>query len=235
MMSRARLLIPFTPFYRITVLNHGRSLLHLSLDSHLGPLHYYTAPQKQMIYLWRSIVQQLAGSHARREQSALPLKMALDISYLLVWKTSQLPTRILVATESLSAIEAHRAGPLAVRDYVTEEIWIMLLFLVKRGHSVEFMFSPSHCGVPCNEAAGEEAAVASSLPAMGYPNLARGIPYRRQEVMLEGSPGGGRRRVHHTTGARRYSENSITCVRPNVVPRPAALRTTAMRLLPTLR
>ncbi|RNC54866.1 hypothetical protein TcCL_ESM07680, partial [Trypanosoma cruzi] len=93
-----------------------------------------------MISLWRSIVQQLADSHARREQSALPLKMALDTSYPLVWETSQSPTRILVATESLSAIEAHRVGPLAVRDYVTEEIWIMLLFLMRRGHSVEFMF-----------------------------------------------------------------------------------------------
>ncbi|KAF8278302.1 hypothetical protein TcYC6_0035530 [Trypanosoma cruzi] len=119
-----------------------------------------------MISLWRSIVHQLAGSHARKEQSALPLKMALDISYPLVWETSQSPTRILVATESLSAIEAHRVGPLAVRDYVTEEIWIMLLFLVKRGHSVEFMFSPSDCGIPRNEAAVEEAAVASSLPAI---------------------------------------------------------------------
>ncbi|PWV04534.1 hypothetical protein C3747_149g57 [Trypanosoma cruzi] len=188
-----------------------------------------------MISLWRSIVQQLAGSHARRERSALPLKMALDTSCLLVWETSQSPTRILVATESLSAIEAHRTGPLAVRDHVTEEIWIMLLFLMKRGHSVEFMFSPSRCGIPRNEAAGEEAAVASSLPAMGYPNRARGLPYRRREVMLEGSLGGRRRRTHHNTGARRYSENSINCVRPNVVPRPAALRTTAMRLLPTLR
>ncbi|RNC52558.1 hypothetical protein TcCL_ESM10199 [Trypanosoma cruzi] len=105
--------------------------------------------------------------------------MALDISYLLVWETSQSPTRILVATESSSAIEAHRAGPLAVRDHVTEEIWIMLLFLVRRGHSVEFMFSPSDCGVPCNEAAEKEAAVASSLPTMAYPNLARGLPCRR--------------------------------------------------------
>ncbi|RNC36480.1 hypothetical protein TcCL_Unassigned00529 [Trypanosoma cruzi] len=111
----------------------------------------------------------------------------------------------------------------------------MLLFLVKRGHSVECVFSPSRCGASCNEAAEKEAAVAISLPAMGCTNLTRGLPCRRQEVMLEGSPGGRGRRAHHTTGARRYSENSITCVRPNVVPRPAAPRTTAMRLPPALR
>ncbi|RNC38628.1 hypothetical protein TcCL_NonESM12109, partial [Trypanosoma cruzi] len=148
---------------------------------------------------------------------------------------SKSPTRVPAATDSLSAIEALRLGSLAVRDCVTKGIWIMLLFVVKRGHSVECVFSPSRCGVPCNEAAEKEAAVASSLPAMGCTNLTRGIPCRGQEVMPEGSPGGRGRRAHHTTGARRYSENSITCVRPNVVPRPAAPRTTAMRLLPTLR
>ncbi|EAO00137.1 hypothetical protein C3747_3g207 [Trypanosoma cruzi] len=150
-------------------------------------------------------------------------------------ETSQSPTRILAATESSSAIEALRVAPLAVRDCVTKGIWIMLLFVVKRGHSVECVFSPSHGGVPCNEAAEKEAAVASSLPAMGCTNLARGLPCRSQAVMLERSPGGRGRRTHHTTGARRHSENSITCVRPNVAPRPAAPRTTAMRLLPTLR
>ncbi|RNC33163.1 hypothetical protein TcCL_Unassigned04158 [Trypanosoma cruzi] len=58
--------------------------LPLSPNSHLDPLHYCTAPPRQLISLWRSIVQQLAGSHAHIEQSALPLKMALDISYLFV-------------------------------------------------------------------------------------------------------------------------------------------------------
>ncbi|KAF5215232.1 hypothetical protein ECC02_012102 [Trypanosoma cruzi] len=38
---------------------------------------------------------------------------------------------------------------------------------------------------------------------MRHPNLARGIPCRRQEVVLEGSPGGRRSRAHRTPGARR--------------------------------
>ncbi|RNC56417.1 hypothetical protein TcCL_ESM06061, partial [Trypanosoma cruzi] len=66
-----------------SILNYGQTFLHLSPNSHLDPLHYFMAPPRQMISLWRSIVQQLAGSHAHIEQSASPLKMALDISYLL--------------------------------------------------------------------------------------------------------------------------------------------------------
>ncbi|RNC32518.1 hypothetical protein TcCL_Unassigned04863 [Trypanosoma cruzi] len=65
------------------ILNYGRTFLHLTPSSHLDPLHYCMAPPRQMISLWRYIVQQLAGSHAHIERSALPLKMALDISYLL--------------------------------------------------------------------------------------------------------------------------------------------------------
>ncbi|PWV01894.1 hypothetical protein C4B63_3g873 [Trypanosoma cruzi] len=55
--------------------------------------------------------------------------------------TSQSLTRILVATDSLSVIEAFRC-PLAMRAGVSEEILIMLLSLVKRGHSVDSIFSP---------------------------------------------------------------------------------------------
>ncbi|RNC35386.1 hypothetical protein TcCL_Unassigned01732 [Trypanosoma cruzi] len=73
------------------ILNYGQTFLHLSLSPHLDPLRYCMAPPRQMISLWRSIVQQLAGSHAHIEQNALPLKMALDISYLFVWKHPNRP------------------------------------------------------------------------------------------------------------------------------------------------
>ncbi|RNF03758.1 hypothetical protein TcG_11005 [Trypanosoma cruzi] len=83
-MSGARLLVPFTPLREIVILNYGWTVPPLSLNSHPDPLHYYTNTPQQMISLWRSIVQQPAGSHAHIEQSALPLKMDLDILYLLV-------------------------------------------------------------------------------------------------------------------------------------------------------
>ncbi|RNC44295.1 regulator of sigma E protease [Trypanosoma cruzi] len=56
-----------------------------------------------------------------------------------------------------------------MRDRVTEEILIMLLPLVERGHPVEFILSPSHCGILRNEAADEEAVMARSLPQEGIP------------------------------------------------------------------
>ncbi|KAF5216884.1 hypothetical protein ECC02_010312 [Trypanosoma cruzi] len=79
-------------------------------------------------------------------------------------ETFQSPTRILVATDSLSAIEALRVAPMAMRSRITEEIWIMLLSLIKRGRSVEFIFFPSDCGIPRTEAADEETTIARSLP-----------------------------------------------------------------------
>ncbi|RNF15489.1 hypothetical protein TcG_06948 [Trypanosoma cruzi] len=73
-MSGARLLTLFTPPQERMILNYGRTVLSLSLKLHLDPLHYYKAPKRQMVSLWRSIVQQPAYSHAHREQSDLPLK-----------------------------------------------------------------------------------------------------------------------------------------------------------------
>ncbi|PWV10614.1 hypothetical protein C3747_67g289 [Trypanosoma cruzi] len=66
-------------------------------------------------------------------------------------------------------MESLRVVPLAMQDYVTEEIWITLLSLIQRGHSVSFIFSPSHCGIPRNEAADEQAMIARSLPQEGGP------------------------------------------------------------------
>ncbi|EAN81413.1 hypothetical protein Tc00.1047053507973.20 [Trypanosoma cruzi] len=65
--------------------------------------------------------------------------------------------------------------------------------------------------------------------------LARGLPYRRQEVIMEGCPGGKGRRVHRVTGACRRGEDSVPGADPDIVPRVAALRTGAMQHLPTLR
>ncbi|PWU93905.1 hypothetical protein C3747_286g53 [Trypanosoma cruzi] len=78
-------------------------------------------------------------------------------------ETSQSPTRILVATDSLSAIEAF-CCPLTMRDRVTEEIWIVLLPLMKRSNFVEFILSPSHCGILRSVTADADAVMPRSLP-----------------------------------------------------------------------
>ncbi|KAF5215050.1 hypothetical protein ECC02_012288 [Trypanosoma cruzi] len=52
---------------------------------------------------------------------------------------------------------------------------------------------------------------------------------------MEGCAGGKGRRAHRVTGACRCGKDSIPGVDPDIGPRVAALRTGAMRLLPTLR
>ncbi|PWU97898.1 hypothetical protein C3747_238g41 [Trypanosoma cruzi] len=160
-MSGARLFILLNPLWGIMILNYGWTVPPLSLSPHIDPLQYFTNTPRQMISLWRSIVQQVACSYR-----AKCLAVESGVRHLIPPRpeTSQSPTRILVATDSLLAIEALRVGPLTMRDRVIEEIWIMLLPLVKRGHSVDSIFSPSHCGIPRSEAADEEATIARSLP-----------------------------------------------------------------------
>ncbi|RNC40221.1 hypothetical protein TcCL_NonESM10322 [Trypanosoma cruzi] len=167
--SSARLFILFTPLWERMILNYGRTFLHLSLSSHLDPLHYCMAPPRQPISLWRYIVQQLAGSHAHIGPECLATENGIRHLIPFCLETSQSPTRMLVATDSPSRTEALRVVPLAMRDYVTEDSWIMLLFLIQRGHSADFMFSPSHCGIPRNEAADDEAMIARSLPQEDSP------------------------------------------------------------------
>ncbi|RNC52370.1 hypothetical protein TcCL_ESM10408 [Trypanosoma cruzi] len=55
---------------------------------------------------------------------------------------SQSPTRVPVATDSLSAMEALRLGSLAVRDDVAEKICTVPLSLADRGRAVGSVFSP---------------------------------------------------------------------------------------------
>ncbi|RNF03388.1 hypothetical protein TcG_11768 [Trypanosoma cruzi] len=55
---------------------------------------------------------------------------------------SRSPTRVPVATDSLSAMEALCLGLLAVHDDVTEEICIVPLSLVDRVRTVDSTFSP---------------------------------------------------------------------------------------------
>ncbi|PWV21250.1 hypothetical protein C3747_3g697 [Trypanosoma cruzi] len=77
---------------------------------------------------------------------------------------SRSPTRVPVATDSLSAMESLRLGSLAVHDGITEEISMMPLSLADRGRTVDSTFSPRHCGIPRNATADADAVMARSLP-----------------------------------------------------------------------
>ncbi|KAF5216048.1 hypothetical protein ECC02_011210 [Trypanosoma cruzi] len=77
---------------------------------------------------------------------------------------SKSPTRVPVATDSLSTMEALRLGSLAVHDGVTEEIYTVPLSLADRGRAVCSTFSSWHCGIPRNVTADADAIMARSLP-----------------------------------------------------------------------
>ncbi|PWV04038.1 hypothetical protein C3747_163g102 [Trypanosoma cruzi] len=77
---------------------------------------------------------------------------------------SRSPTRVPAATDSPSAMEALRLGPLAVHDDVTEESSTVPLPLADRGHAVGSTFSSWHCGIPRNVTADADAIMARSLP-----------------------------------------------------------------------
>ncbi|RNC45479.1 hypothetical protein TcCL_NonESM04726 [Trypanosoma cruzi] len=139
----------------------GSSFLAELASGHAALLYGPTTANDLPVEVHRAAAGRLARSY-----SAECIAIEIGLRHLVPPRldTSQSPTRILVATDSLPAIEALRVVPYAMRDCATEEIWINLPSLVKRGHSVEFIFSPSHCGIPRNEAGDEEATIARSLP-----------------------------------------------------------------------
>ncbi|KAF8291723.1 hypothetical protein TcBrA4_0099490 [Trypanosoma cruzi] len=111
----------------------------------------------------------------------------------------------------------------------------MLLSLVKRGHPVDFIFSHDtavfHAVRPLMPSWHD-----CTIPPAGLRQcLARGLPHCSEATALEGCPGGKGRRAHRVTGACRCGEDSVPGVDPDIGPRVAALRTGAMRHLPTLR
>ncbi|PWV08757.1 hypothetical protein C3747_86g16 [Trypanosoma cruzi] len=89
-------------------------------------------------------VHRAAAGRLARSYSAECIAIEIGLRHLVPPRldTSQSPTRILVATDSLSRTEALRVAPMVMRDCATEEIWTNLPSLIKRGYSVEFIFSP---------------------------------------------------------------------------------------------
>ena len=63
----------------------------------------------------------------------------------------------LIATDSQSSIRALEKGPLAQTGDTEDRIWALLIQLTKMGIHVHFQFVYSHCGVPLNEIADQEA------------------------------------------------------------------------------
>ncbi|RNC39082.1 putative mucin TcMUCII, partial [Trypanosoma cruzi] len=85
--------------------------------------------------------------------------------------------------------------------------WIVLLSLMQRGHYVNFMFSPSHCGIPRNEAADDEV-IARSLPQEDSPIWhVDFLAAVRRRIWRDAQK--KRRRVHRMRGACRCGGDCI--------------------------
>ncbi|RNC35616.1 hypothetical protein TcCL_Unassigned01486 [Trypanosoma cruzi] len=130
-------------------------------------------------------------------------------------------------------MESPRLFPLAVHDGITEEISMMPLSLADRGHTVGSVFSPWHCGIPRSVTADADAVVTRSLPQdrvnAWHVGFLTAVKRRnRREAQEE--------RRARTPHDRRLSvwRGLYSWHDPDIVPRVAALRTGAMRHLPTL-
>ncbi|RNF10791.1 hypothetical protein TcG_09606 [Trypanosoma cruzi] len=121
----------------------GRTALCLSLSMHLDPLHCHFTPRTAELPVGsrRTAAGGLACS-CRAERPVTEHGLRQFPVPRLAAAASQSPTRVPFATDSLSAMESLRLGPLAVHDDVSEEISFMPLSLVKRDHPVDFIFSP---------------------------------------------------------------------------------------------
>jgi hypothetical protein len=73
--------------------------------------------------------------------------------------------RLLVATDSQSAISALAKGPLNQRSYVNKSIWDCITYLINNGYcsNIVFQFVYSHCGVVKNELVDLDADLALKL------------------------------------------------------------------------
>ncbi|KAF8294413.1 hypothetical protein TcYC6_0101060 [Trypanosoma cruzi] len=142
----------------------GRTARRLLLSMHVDPLQCHSTPRTAELPVGphRTAAGSLACScQAERPATEHGLRH-LPVPRLAA--ASQSPTRVPAATDSLSAMESLRLGPLEVHDNVTEEICTVPLSQTDRGRTAGFTFSPWHRGVPRNVTADADTVMARSLP-----------------------------------------------------------------------
>ncbi|RNC42699.1 hypothetical protein TcCL_NonESM07663 [Trypanosoma cruzi] len=112
----------------------------LSLSMRLDPLRCHLTPG-QSSCLWGSSARLLTALRGPAERSVFSPSTAAEIYPFPRLAASKSPTRVPVAADSLSAIEALRLGPLAVHGDVAEEIGAMPPSLADRGRTAGSVFS----------------------------------------------------------------------------------------------
>ncbi|KAF8296206.1 hypothetical protein TcYC6_0087180 [Trypanosoma cruzi] len=136
----------------------------LSLSMHLDPLHCQLTPRTAELPVGphRTAAGSLACSCRAERPATEHCLRHFPVSRLAA--ASQSPTRVPAATDSLSAMESLRLGPLEVHDDVIEKICTVPLSLVDRGRTAGYAFSPWHRGVSRNVTADADTVMGRSLP-----------------------------------------------------------------------
>ncbi|RNC39142.1 hypothetical protein TcCL_NonESM11540 [Trypanosoma cruzi] len=100
----------------------GRTARRLSLSMHMDPLRCHSTPRAAELPVGphRTAAGSLACTCRAERPATEHCQRHFPVPRLAA--ASQSPTRVSVATDSLSAMESLRLGPLAVHDDVTEEI-----------------------------------------------------------------------------------------------------------------
>ncbi|KAF8291716.1 hypothetical protein TcBrA4_0099580 [Trypanosoma cruzi] len=119
-----------------------------SWTMHLDPLHCHLTPRTAELPVGPR--RTAAGSLACTCRAECPVTehgLGQFPVPRLAAAASQSPTRVPVATDSLSAMESLRLGLLAVHDDVSEEICTVPHSLVRRGHTAGVTFFPRDAAV----------------------------------------------------------------------------------------
>ncbi|EAN91293.1 hypothetical protein Tc00.1047053508633.40 [Trypanosoma cruzi] len=186
--------------------------------------------------LWDLTAQLLAALHAPAERSVLPLSMATDTSQFPAWQ--QHPNRPHEFLPPQTPSRRWRRSSLAhwrCTTTASPKRFVPCRFRWRIEVTRLNPHFPMTLRNPTQRDSERGHRHGTISPAGLRHCLARGLPYRRQEVIMEGCPGGKGRRVHRVTGACRRGEDCLPGADPDIVPRVAALRTGAMQHLPTLR
>ncbi|KAF8305678.1 hypothetical protein TcBrA4_0039430 [Trypanosoma cruzi] len=225
------------PFWGRMTQAAGRTARCLSLSMRLDPLHCHFTPRTAELPVGPH--RAAAGSLACFCQAECPVTEyglgQFPVPRLAAAAASQSPARVPAATDSLSAMETLRLGSLAVHDEVTEEISLMPHSLADRDDT---LLAPHFH----HDAAESQATSQRTLtPSCHDPSRRTASMPGTWASSLQSGDGTGRmprrKRKARTPRDRRLSvwRNSIPGVDPDIGSRVAALRTGAMRLLPTLR
>lgn len=73
------------------------------------------------------------------------------------------PGKVVIGTDSKSAVQKLRSGPGKQTDAAGKRIWTILTSGALQRYEVHFQWLPSHCGIPGNEAVDDTAKRASQL------------------------------------------------------------------------